>query len=623
MTRTKSLAALLAILVSSTALVAPAAAQEVGKYSNVQITGHILEPRKVEATDEKVQGLKVPQGFKVQVFARETVNPRILAVGPKGQVYASRRNVGDIIMLRDTNGDGQADETKVVVNRPNAHGLAVHEGKLYFTTIKDVYAADIKADGTLEEPRRIISDLPDAGQHPNRTIGFGPDGMLYISVGSTCNACDEANPENATMLRTKPDGTERTIFASGLRNTIGFDWSKDGKLWGMDHGIDWLGDNDQSEELNLIVEGKKYGWPFIYADQKINPQDNPPGEITLEQWASTSEEPALLYTAHAAPMQMAFYKGDMFPEEYRDDAFVAMRGSWNRKPPSGYEVVRIRFENGKPAGIEPFVTGFMSGSGDKFEHMGRLVGLAVAPDGALLFGDDENGVIYRVSHDGSAGSAAAGQTAPQSADVMQAKTASGGETQMGKQQTPADLAGKILDAAKAEKIGVTSPSFADDKMIPSRHAESGEKLSIPLAFANVPSAAKSLAVLVEDPDVKENPPFVHWIIANIPPDMKSLPEGIPGQPKLLDPEGVIQGANSFGSTGWYGMKPPAGDAPHHYHAQVFALDTMLDVAPGAGRAEFLDAMKGHVVGYGELVGTYQQRAPTEARAATKTDTKNK
>jgi Raf kinase inhibitor-like YbhB/YbcL family protein len=612
MIRTASLAAMAAALFSTTALLSPAAAQGVGKYSNTQIIGHVLEPKKVEATDERVRALKVPDGFKVSVFARETVNPRILAVGPKGQVYASRRNVGDIIMLRDTNGDGQADETKVVVNRPNAHGLAVHEGKLYFTTIKDVYVADIKDDGTLEEPKRIISDLPDAGQHPNRTIGFGPDGMLYISVGSTCNACDEPNPENATMLRAKPDGTQRTIFASGLRNTIGFDWSRDGQLWGMDHGIDWLGDNDQAEELNLIAEGKKYGWPFIYADSKFNPQDNPPGEITLEQWAKTSEEPALLYTAHAAPMQMAFYKGDMFPEDYRGDAFVAMRGSWNRKPPSGYEVVRIRFENGKLAGIEPFVTGFLSGSGEQFEQMGRLVGLAVAPDGALLFGDDENGVIYRVAYDGSEGRAASG-AAPASADVIQSATASGGQTQAGKQVTPADLAAQILDVAKAEKISVTSPSFADDKPIPSRHADSGEKLSIPLAFGSVPASAKTLAVLVEDPDVKENPPFVHWIIANIPADTKSLPEGIPNQPKLLQPEGVIQGANSYGSTGWFGMKPPVGDKPHHYHAQVFALDTELDVAPGAGRKEFLDAINGHVVGYGELVGTFQQRAPDTAK----------
>lgn len=131
----------------------------------------------------------------------------------------------------------------------------------------------------------------------------------------------------------------------------------------MDHGIDWLGSNEQDEELNLIEQGKKYGWPYIYADGKHNPQDEPPNGITMEEWAAQSTDPELLYTPHAAPMQMAFYEGDRFPEEYRGDAFVAMRGSWNRNPPSGYEIVRIDFEDRWPVAFEPFYHRLPDGRG--------------------------------------------------------------------------------------------------------------------------------------------------------------------------------------------------------------------------------------------------------------------
>ena len=141
-------------------------------------------------------------------------------------------------------------------------------------------------DGTFGELERIINDLPDGGQHPNRTLGIGPDDHLYISAGSTCNACAETNPESATLLRASKDGTSRTIFAKGLRNTIGFDWQPEsGVLWGMDHGIDWLGDEEQVEELNRLEQGKQYGWPYVYGMGEFNPQDHPPEGITLEQWA--------------------------------------------------------------------------------------------------------------------------------------------------------------------------------------------------------------------------------------------------------------------------------------------------------------------------------------------------
>ena len=234
--------------------------------------------------------------------------------------------------------------------------------------------------------------------HNGGSVRFGPDRMLYITVGSTCNECDETNDESATILRAKPDGSAREIFASGLRNTIGFGWHpQTGEMWGMDHGIDWLGDNEHGEELNQLVAGARYGWPVVYDKGKFNPAEEAKG-TTKEEWARTSKEPVLLYTPHAAPMQMAFYHSDQFPPEYRNGAFVAMHGSWNRKPPSGYEVVHIRFQDGKPAEIKSFFTGFLVEENGKPAFMGRPVGLAIDRSGALLVSDDGNGVIYRVSH---------------------------------------------------------------------------------------------------------------------------------------------------------------------------------------------------------------------------------
>jgi len=342
----------------------PSHAQQ-GDGTDVPVRTHVFKPAKQLATPERVAALKLPAGFKVGVFADGLKNARILAVAPDGTVYLSRREQGDVLMLKDADGDGHADGPPVVVaNRPGAHGLAVHDGKLYIATVKEIFTAAIQPDGTLGALQMIVGDLPDAGQHANRTIAFGPDGMLYISVGSTCNACNESNPENATLLRAAADGQGRTIFASGLRNTIGFAWHPaTGELWGMDHGIDFLGDEVQPEELNRIEIGRQYGWPHVWGAGGYNPQSTPVGEISKEQWKALSTPMVLGYTAHAAPMQMLFYPGGMFPAEYTGDAFVTMRGSWNRKPASGYEIVRVRFANGQPQRFEPFLTGLLTDGG--------------------------------------------------------------------------------------------------------------------------------------------------------------------------------------------------------------------------------------------------------------------
>jgi glucose/arabinose dehydrogenase len=278
------------------------------KTKDVSIQGHVYEPAKLEPTDERVRQLRLPAGFRVRKFA-EVSNPRMLAVGADGTVYVTQREPGTLTMLRDTDGDGVADVQRVVAEKERLHGVAVHRGRMYLAAVKEVFVADIKQDGTPGPLRAIISDLPDGGQHPNRTLAVGPDNMLYVTVGSTCNACTETNEEHATMLRASLDGSGRKVFASGLRNTLGFGWHPvSGNLYGMDHGTDWLGDEEQQEELNEIVEGAKYGWPYVYANSKPHPHAKPPAKLGLTNadWARQSREPVLLYTPHSAPMQWAY-----------------------------------------------------------------------------------------------------------------------------------------------------------------------------------------------------------------------------------------------------------------------------------------------------------------------------
>ncbi len=546
------------------------------------IEGNYYDTATIAPTNERIKSLKLPSGFSIAKFA-EIENPRILAVAPDGTVYVSQRTPGTLTMLKDTNGDGVADVQKVVAEKKQLHGVYIDGGKLYFTTVKEVFVADINADGTLGEPKMIISDLPEAGQHPNRTIAV-KDNKLWITVGSTCNACDESTPENATILTTDLNGQNRKIYASGLRNTIGFGWhpvSK--KLFGMDHGIDLLGDNDQEEELNEIVEGAKYGWAYVYANAKLNPHNVVPKELGLTNadWAKQSVNPVLLYTPHSAPMQMTFYTGTQFPVEYKNDAFVAMRGSWNRNPPSGYEMVRIRFDkSGNPQKIEPFLTGFLVKGGapdGKDAHFARPVGTAMLKDGSMLLTDDTNNIIYRVSYNQKA---------------------------MPPIMSREDISFNLPETVKAKTtIQVTSSSFTNMQTLADKFSDYFDGISPQISWSGVPSNAKSLVLMMEDPDANLKP-VTHWLMANIPVGTTSLPENVM---KTEMANGAMQGANITGKIGYYGPKPPPADKPHNYHFQIFALDTTLKLPSGFNRQALLDQMKNHVVAKGEIVGLYQRK----------------
>lgn len=364
-------------------------------YRESKAAGNFMRPAEAKPKNALAK-LKVPEGFKVNVFAEGLGGPRMMVVTEDGRVLVSRPKEGDVLSLRDSDGDGASDERKTIVSglkRP--HGMGLHEGKLFLVAMKTVYTLNPKEGA---KPSVLIDGLPDVGQHENRSIAISPQGELFVSIASTCNNCDDPTPKNASMLRFSLDGKNEKLFAQGLRDTIGFDWRPGtAELWGMDHGKDWNGDDMPMEELNLLQEGKHYGWPYCMA-KKIpddNLVDEPEGE-SKKEFCARSEAPVIGTTAHSAPIAMKFYSGGQFPEAYRGDAFVALHGSWNRKPPSGYKVARIRFENGKPTRFEDFLTGFLAASGK--EQYGRPAGLAIDRDGSLLVSDDSAGVIYRVSY---------------------------------------------------------------------------------------------------------------------------------------------------------------------------------------------------------------------------------
>jgi Raf kinase inhibitor-like YbhB/YbcL family protein len=568
----------------------PALHAQQGQLTDVAIQGFIYEPQRLSPTEARIQSLSVPQGFHVQRFAEGLDNPRMLAVAEDGTVYVTQRTPGNLVMLRDTDGDGIADLQKVVVRQRYLHGIAIRGREVFLADVKAVYAGDILPDGRIGQRHIVTSGLPDGGQHPNRTLAFSPEGELFVSVGSTCNECIEPNPQHATLQRIVSDAARssrpdqrapREIFASGLRNSLAFGWHPgSGRLYAFDNGIDWLGNEEQSEELNEIVKpGQRFGWPYVYDDDQINPHSQPL-QLSSEQWAELSEEPVGMYTAHAAPMQMTFYTGAQFPTEYRNDAFVAMRGSWNRKPPSGYEVLRVRFDaSGGFTAFEPFVTGFVQPLTGRDGHgfFGRPVGTATSKEGALLFTDDTNNMIYRVASTGTATGTAA-------------------------TPDPQVLAKEIFDAPST--IAVSSSAITAGGVIDVKYSDYGKGISPPLSWSSLPKGTQSVVLMMEDPNAISPLPFVHWTMINLAPNSRGVPENMR---KAFEPlrGPARQGSNSKSERGYIGPRPPAGDPPHPYHFQIFALDTKLNLPDGFNRHALLKAMKGHVLAQGELVGTFQ------------------
>jgi glucose/arabinose dehydrogenase len=331
--------------------------------------------------------LRVPEGFTVSIFAQNLQGVRYLALGPGNTVYASQPASGLVVKLTDRNHDGVADTVVTVASGLSGpFGLAFRGDTLYVAEVRRV----ARFDPGRSDPVTVIPGIP-AGGHSTRTILFGPDGKLYLSVGSSCNLCDERDSLRAAVSVFNRDGSGGRVFATGLRNTVGMAFHPTtGELWGNNNDRDNLGDDIPPEHVNIIKDGRNYGWPQCYLPGKANPEY---GSADCSQ----VEPPVITVQAHSAPLGLAFYTGTQFPADYRGDAFMTLHGSWNRSVPTGAKVVRVQVDaSGRRAsGVDDFITGWQRPDGSRW---GRPVGLLVLPDGSLLVSDDMGGKIWRVTY---------------------------------------------------------------------------------------------------------------------------------------------------------------------------------------------------------------------------------
>jgi glucose/arabinose dehydrogenase len=352
--------------------------------------------KKWYATSLTLSSLKLPPGFAINVFAR-TESPRMLAFSPGGTLLATSPSAGTVVAFPDPSHKGIASTPITVLkDLDGPHGMAFAHGRLYVAEITRLVRYDWDEARIATSSPTLISNLPTTeGGHTTRTILFA-NGKLYVSAGSSCNVCKETDPRRAAVSEMNEDGSDMHIFASGLRNAVGLALNKKtGTVWATDNGRDWLGDDLPPDEVDdLGKSGGDFGWPYCYGNRVADVKFG-----GTAQRCQGTVSPRVELQAHSAPLGLIFYTGQMFPAEFRGDLFVAFHGSWNRSVPTGYKVVRIRLDDhGDPLRVEDFVTGWLPpGETRKGKWMGRPVGFAIGPDGALYISDDGSGTIYRVT----------------------------------------------------------------------------------------------------------------------------------------------------------------------------------------------------------------------------------
>ncbi len=354
------------------------------------ITGKQVEtPSEKQLSDR----LSMPDGFNIGIFAEKVPHARMMRTTSAGDLLVSSIREGNVILLHaDHDGDGRSDGRTILLSGLDTpHGLAIKKGRLYVAETHRIIRAPFDAVArTIGDTEVVFDGLPPGGNHRSRTIGFGPDGMLYVTVGSSCNVCIEDHPYRAAMLRMKPDGSDSMIYATGLRNTVGFDWHPTtGLLYGTDNGRDLLGDDTPHCELNQIEEGEFYGWPLTF-DNKVT---DPDFGIGKEAEIAASREMTLGLGAHVAPLGIKFFDPAYSPVGYEGAALVALHGSWNRSVLSGYKIVSVHFAEGGTASQQDFLTGFERDE----DVIGRPVDMEQGLDGSIYISDDYSGTVYRIT----------------------------------------------------------------------------------------------------------------------------------------------------------------------------------------------------------------------------------
>jgi glucose/arabinose dehydrogenase len=336
---------------------------------------------------------EVPKGFAVTIFATGLANARFMALAPNGDVFISEPALNQVAIVHD----GKAYPFATGFERP--HGLAFHGGALYVGDTVAIWRVAY-ADGALKagERTRITKDsFGGTGSHWTRDPVFGPDGALYVAIGSENNVAEDPNPR-ATVQKVAADGHLQT-FAAGLRNPVGIAfYPGTNALYVTVNERDGLGDGLVPDYFTHIAQGDFFGWPYAYTGHNPDPDFG----AKRPDLVAKTKIPDVLFQSHSAPLGLVFYDGGQFPASYKGDAFVALHGSWNSGKPTGYKVVHIKFANGRPVGgYEDFLTGFWDGSTSPARVWGRPAGLLVAKDGSLLVADDGGKTIWRVSFAGS------------------------------------------------------------------------------------------------------------------------------------------------------------------------------------------------------------------------------
>jgi glucose/arabinose dehydrogenase len=345
-----------------------------------------------------LQKLNLPEGFKIEVYADKVEGARSMAMGDNGTLFVGTRNDKTVYAIQDLDKDYKADHIKVLdstMEVPN--GIAFKDGSLYVAEVDRLLRYDnIESQlDSIPEPVVVYDDYPTEFHHGWKYIAFGPDNKLYVPVGAPCNICDStvSDKRYATITRMDPDGSNREIYAHGVRNSVGFTWHPETKeLWFTDNGRDMLGDDIPPCELNRVTEaGQHFGYPYCHGGVVKDP------EFGDQYPCSDFVAPVQAMGAHVAPLGVKFNTGNMFPEKYRNMAFIAEHGSWNRSKKVGYRISLVTLENNTATSYETFLDGWLDE--EKQEAFGRPVDMLFLKDGSLLISDDYGDAIYRVSYE--------------------------------------------------------------------------------------------------------------------------------------------------------------------------------------------------------------------------------
>jgi glucose/arabinose dehydrogenase len=338
----------------------------------------------------------LPAGFNIDVYAQHLGPVRFMAVRPSdGMLFVADGN-GRILILPDANHDGKADDTVVFASGLNLpSSIAFYQDWVYVgeTSAVSRFPAPNNAMQPQGNKEVVIPNLPPPTDHWTRTIAFGPDGKLYLAIGSNCNVCVQPDNRRAGISVYDPDGKNGRLFATGLRNAVGFTWQPGtNTMWATVNGRDSIGDNIPPDELRIVRDGSFNGYPYCYNGTTPNPEFGDPSKCTQ----AVPAEVAL--PAHSAALGLTF--GDQFnaPQQYKDSIYIAYHGSWNRSVKTGYKVVRVPFVNGQAGQPEDFASGWLPGSAnDPGQVWGRPVGVTIGGDGAMYVTDDSTGTVYRIA----------------------------------------------------------------------------------------------------------------------------------------------------------------------------------------------------------------------------------